>query len=184
MRTWLPSYRVELDLYGQRLGDFVTGPGNSFLLSERMAKAFQGEGLTGLSGFNLAEVVRVRRRGKGPKPSAVPPYFVVTPSFSRAAVDVTRSRLRYGESITCEECRSAGLDTVHGFALEPGTWQGEDVFRARGLPGTNIVSERFAQFVARHGLTNMKLLPAEEYTWDPLHLGPSATGPTGPAHRH
>jgi hypothetical protein len=172
MRTWLQPYRVELELYGQSLGDFVKGPGNSFLLSERMAKAFQAEGLTGLSGFNPAEVVRVRRRGKGPKPGAVPTYFVVTPSFGRAAVDVTRSRLRYGEPITCEECRSAGLDTVHGFTLEPETWQGEDVFRAWGLPGTDIVSERFAQFVARHGLTNMKLIPAEEYTWDPLRQGP------------
>jgi hypothetical protein len=175
MRTWLPPYRVEIELYGQSLGDFVTGPGgNSFLLSERMAEAFQAEGLTGLSGFSPAEVVRVRRKRKGPKPGPVPRYFVVTSYFSRAAVDVTRSRLRYGDPVTCDECRSAGLDSVHGFALEPGTWQGEDVFRARGLPGTDIVSERFAGFIARHGLTNMKLIPAEEYVWDPLRLGPPA----------
>lgn len=172
MMTWLPPYRVELELYGQSLGDFVEGPGYSILLSERMAEAFQAEGLTGLSGFALAEVVHVRRKKKGPKPAAVPRYFVVTPAFSRAAVDTARSRLRYGDPVTCEECRSAGLDTVHGFALEPGTWQGEDVFRARGLPGTNIVSERFASFVTRHNFTNMKLIPAEEYVWDPLQRGP------------
>ena len=35
-----------------------------------------------------------------------------------------------------------------------------------------LVSERFAAFVQRHGLTNMKLTPTEEYTWDPLRLGP------------
>jgi len=180
MLTWLAPYLVELELYGQSLGDFVKGPGNSFLISERMAEAFKEEGLTGLSGFSPAEVARVRRKRKGPKPSAVPRYFVVTPCFSRAAVDMTRSRLRYGDPITCDECRSAGLDTVHGFALEPGTWQGEDVFRARGLPGTDIVSERFAGFVARHGLTNMKLIPAEEYVWDPLRLGPpSPEAPSG-----
>ncbi|KFE70163.1 hypothetical protein [Hyalangium minutum] len=174
MRTWLQPYRVELELYGQSLGDFVKGPGYSFLLSERMAEAFQSEGLIGLSGFTPAEVVRVRRKKKGPKPGVVPRYFVVTPHFSRAAVDMARSRLRYGDPITCEECRSAGLDTVHGFTLEPGTWQDEDVFRARGLPGTDIVSERFAGFVARHGLTNMKLIPAEDYVWDPLQWGPPA----------
>lgn len=174
MRTWLQPYRVELELYGQSLGDFVKGPGYSFLLSERMAEAFQSEGLTGLSGFDPAEVVRVRRKKKGPKSGTVPRYFVVTPCFSRAAVDVARSLLRYGAPVTCEECRSAGLDTAHGFVLEPGTWQGEDVFRARGLPGTDIVSERFAGFVARHGLTNMKLIPAEDYVWDPLQRGPPA----------
>lgn len=171
--TWLPPYRVELELYGQSLGDFVKGPGYSFLLSEKMAEAFRSEGLTGLSGFHPAEVVRMRRKKKGPKPGVVPRYFVVNPSFSRAAVDMKRSRLRYGDPITCE-CLSAGLDTVHGFALEPGTWQGEDIFRARGLPGTDIVSERFVSFVARHGLTNMKLIPAEDYVWDPLQRGPPA----------
>jgi hypothetical protein len=58
--------------------------------------------------------------------------------------------------------------------LDPASWKGEDVFRARGISGRPIVSERFAHFVTRHGLTNMKLIPTEEYVWDPLRLGPSA----------
>lgn len=174
--TWLPPFRANLELYGQAPGDFVTGPGNSFLISERMAAAFKAEGLMGLSGFHPAEVVRVRRTRKRAEPEAVPHYLVVDVSFfGKSAVDVARSRLRYGVPVTCPECRAEGVDTIHGFVLEPGTWQGEDVFRARGLPGTIIVSERFAEFVKRHELTNMKLTPTEEYVWDPLRRGPAGS---------
>jgi hypothetical protein len=174
MLTWLPPYRVELELYGRGLGDFVEGPGYEVLISERMAEAFRAEGLTGLNGFHPVEVVGVRRKRKGPKPTTVPRYFVVTPCFGRGAVDEGRSRLRRNKPVTCPECRSTGVDSVHGFFLERGTWQGEDVFRPRGEQGSIFVSERFAEFVQRHGFTNMKLIPAEEFVWDPLHKGPPA----------
>lgn len=174
MRTWLPPYRVELEVYGQGFGDFVEGPGYDVLISQRVAEAFRAEGLTGLLGFNPVEVVGVRRKHKGSKPAAVPSYFAVTACFGRGAVDEARSRLRRDKPVTCPECRSTGVDTIHGFALESGTWQGEDVFRPRGLQGDIVVSERFAEFVQRHGFTNMKLTPTEEYVWDPGGKGPPA----------
>jgi hypothetical protein len=174
MLTWLAPYRVELELHGSALGDFVKGPGYQVLISERMAEAFRAEGLTGLLGFHPVEVVRVRGKRKGRKPVDVPPYFVVSPCFGRGAVDLAHSRLRRNRPLTCPECRNPGVDTIHGFTLEPGTWQGEDVFRPRGLSGQIVVSERFTQLVQRLGLTNMKLIPTEEYVWDPGHLGPPA----------
>jgi hypothetical protein len=180
MLTWQPPYSVDLELYGQGLGDFVEGPGYEVLVSERMAEAFRAEGLTGLLGFHPAEVVRVRRKRKGPKPSAVPPYFVVSPCFGRAAVDEARSHLRIKKPMTCSECRYTSLDTIHGFALEPGTWRGEDVFRPRGLYGDIVVSERFTEFVTRHGFTNMKLIPTEEYVWDPARKGPPTPASAAP----
>ncbi|HYH96933.1 hypothetical protein [Hyalangium sp.] len=63
------------------------------------------------------------------------------------------------------------MDSIHGFFLEPGTWQGEDIFRPRGEQGSILVSERFAHFVHRHGLTSLKLTPAESFIWDPLGRG-------------
>jgi hypothetical protein len=72
------------------------------------------------------------------------------------------------------------VDSIHGFTLEPGTWQGEDVFRPRGLQGRILISERFAEFVQRHGFTNMKLIPTEEYISDPMGLGPPADPPVTP----
>jgi hypothetical protein len=173
--TWQPPYRVALEIHGQSPGDFVRGSGSSRLISKRMAEAFQTERLTGLLGFHPVEVVRVRKKQRSRTPGVVPNYLVVNVSFfGTSAVDAGRSRLRYDKPVTCPECRSAGLESAHGFVLEPDTWQGEDVFRARGLPGIIIVSERFAEFVKRHGFTNMKLIPTEEYFWDPLHKGPPA----------
>ncbi|HYI03061.1 hypothetical protein, partial [Hyalangium sp.] len=174
MRTWLPPYRGELELHGKDLGDFVEASGYDFLISVRFEEAFRAEGLTGLLGFHPVEVLRVRRKRKGPQPSTVPPYLAVTASFGRGAVDDVRSRIRRDEPVKCPECRNSGVDAIYGFTLEPGTWQGEDLFRPRGLQGRLLVSERFAEFIQRHELTNMKLIPSEEFTWDPLRKGPPA----------
>jgi hypothetical protein len=177
MLTWLPPYRVELELYGKDFGDFVKGPGYDVLISERFAEAFRAEGLTGLLGFHPIELERVRKMRRGPMPAFVPRYFAVTACFGRGAVDEARSRIRRSKPVTCPECRSAGVDSVHGFRLEPGTWQGEDVFRPRGKQGSILVSERFAEFAQRYKLTNLKLTPTEQYTWDPLEQGPPTAAP-------
>ena len=178
MLSWLPPYRGELELHGESLGDFVEASGFDLLISERFAEAFRSEGLTGFLGFHPVEVTRVRRKGKTPraKTIAVPRYYAVTACFGRGAVDEARSRIRRPEPVKCSECRNTGADSIHGFTLEPGTWQDEDVFRPRGLMGDLVVSERFADFVQRHQLTNMKLIPTEELTWDPLRLGPVRPG--------
>ena len=181
MLTWMPPYRVELELHGASFGDFVNGPGDDLLVSERMAAAFRAEGLIGLLGFHPVEMVRVRSRNKKAKAIPVPRYFAVTACFGRGAVDDARSRIRRTGPITCAECRYAGLESIHGFVLEAGTWQGEDVFRPRGCQGSILVSQRFAEFVQRHGFTNMKLIPTEEYVWDPFRKGPPADSPTAPS---
>lgn len=177
MRTWLPPYRVELELYGEEFGDFVESTGYDFLVSERFVEAFRAEGLTGLQGFYPVEVERLRKRSRKPRTATVPRYFAVTACFGRGAVDESLSRLRRSTPVTCSECRSTGVDSIHGLILEPDTWQGEDVFRPRGLQGLILVSERFASFVQRHGLTNMKLTPTEQYVWDPLEKGPPEAAP-------
>lgn len=174
MLKWLPPYRVELELHGQELGDYINAPGYELLISERFAEAFRAEGLTGLEGFHPVEVVRVRRKGKKAlKPLTVPRYSVVWPCFGRGAVDVVLNRVRVSKLPTCPECRSTGVDAINGFVLEPGTWGGEDIFRPRGMQGDIIVSERFKDFVERHGLTNMVLTPTEQFVWDPGKRGPA-----------
>ncbi|HYO58376.1 hypothetical protein [Archangium sp.] len=172
--TWLPPYRVELELYGEELGDYIRGTGYERLISERFAEAFRAEGLTGLEGFHPVEVLRVRRmRKRSRKPLTVPRYYVVSPCFGRGAVDQVLNRVRVSNPPTCTECRSTGVDAINGFVLEPGTWAGEDIFRPRGMQGDIVVSERFKGFVERHGLTNMVLTPTEQFVWDPSNLGPA-----------
>jgi hypothetical protein len=181
MLRWLPPYRVDLVLHGEELGDFIKVSGDDLLVSERFALAFRDEGLTGLDGFHPVEVLRVRRKRKGPKPSNIPRYFAVTASIGRTAVDLARSRIRCDEPPACEECRYVHKDAVLGFTLEAGTWSGEDIFRPRGLYGSLVASERFERFVARHGFSNMRLTPTEEYVWNPLGPHPLPTTKQGSA---
>lgn len=181
MLPWLPPYRVQLEMYGEALGDFIETTGYEFFVSERLKNAFHAEGLTGLQGFHPVEVLRVRRMRKGPKLTGTPQYFAVTTCNSRAALDIERSRIRYAEAPTCDECRYGHKDAIHGFSLETGSWQGQDVFRPRGLNGSLVVSERFGRFVERHGFTNMRLTLTEEHVWNPRGSEPLPTTRQGSA---
>ncbi|ATB34859.1 hypothetical protein CYFUS_000266 [Cystobacter fuscus] len=170
MRQWLPPYRANLVLHGEAFGDFIGASGDDILISERLAQAFRDEGLTGLEGFHPVEILRVRKRGREPRPSASPHYVLVRACFGRAAVDLAHSQLRGAQPPACEECRYTHFESIHGFTLEPGTWKGEDIFRPRGLHGVLTVSERFERFVAQHEFTHLRLTPSEKYVWDPHAL--------------
>jgi hypothetical protein len=168
--TWQPPYQGELELHGKDFGDLVEGPCGGLLITERFAEDFKAEGLTGLSGFHPVEVMRVRRKRRGPKPGPPPGYLFVMPAYGHAALDMERSRIRSSKPMRCTACRSVGPDAIDGLTLEAGTWSGEDVFRPRGLWGVIIVSERFLRFAERHAMSHMTLVPIEKYVWDPLGL--------------
>jgi hypothetical protein len=168
MLTWQPPYRAELELYGKDFGDLIEGPGSDVLVTERFAEEFKAEGLTGLSGFHPVEVVRVRRMKRGPKPGPPPRYLFVTPAYGHAALDMERSRILSKKPMTCSWCRYVGPDAIDGLALEEGTWNGEDVFRPRGMWGVILVSERFMRFAERHAMSHWTFIPIEKYVWDPL----------------
>ena len=174
MLPWLVPHRAALKMHGDEPGDFIRGAGYEEILSERFVDALRTEGLIGFEGFHPLDVVRVRymkKRLRSPLP--IPHYRVVSPCFGRAAVDLVLNRVRISSPPICSECRVTGIQAIHGFVLEPGTWGGEDVFRPRGLQGKVVVSARFKAFVERHGFTNMLLTPTEQYVWDPSGLGPA-----------
>ncbi|MCP3140184.1 hypothetical protein [Pyxidicoccus xibeiensis] len=140
------------------------------LVTERFAEDFKAEGLTGLSGFRPVEVKRVRRKRRGPKHGPPPTYLLVTAAYGNPALDMERSRILSKTPVACSWCRYVGPDAIDGLALEEGTWKGEDIFRARGMWGELIVSERFKRFAERHAMSHMALVPIEKYVWDPLGL--------------
>src|SRR5215469_17136405 len=81
----LPPWRFELETWGKRFGDLAFKTSADLLVSERFKDAFLASGLTGLSGFNPAEIIKViARRGKVPVP--MPGYFTVVVGRSRAAI--------------------------------------------------------------------------------------------------
>lgn len=159
--AWLPPYRARIDATRGKLGDLADGVGGSLLVSERFRKAWEERQLKGIPAFTPLERIRVRPARLG-KPSPV--YYVIAPQLYGAKIDFARSHFTYGGIITCETCRSMKkFKTVNGFALEEGTWTGEDIFRAWGFPGTVLVTDRVRQLRDDYDLKNVELTPIEEY---------------------
>ncbi|WP_240359252.1 hypothetical protein [Pyxidicoccus trucidator] len=167
--SWEPPYQGDLEFYGQAFGDLLEGP-SGLLVTERFAEDFKAEGLTGLSGFHPVEVKRVRRKRRGPKLGPLPTYLYVTPDYGHPALDTERSRILSKQPMACSWCRYVGPDAIDGLTLEEGTWNGEDVFRPRGMWGVILVSERFRRFAERHAMSHMAMVPIEKYIWDPLRI--------------
>jgi hypothetical protein len=167
MREWLPPYRVELDLWGREFGDVAPMLGDDLLVSERFKALWQRSGLSGLSDFAPVEVVKVRRHRRLKLRAEPPPYFRAAVTHSRTTIDFAASGFEWDNPPTCMECRLARLlKRWNRVIIDQATWNGEDVFVARGLPGTVIVSRRFKEWCEDHAIKNAVFIPAEEYAYD------------------
>src|SRR5829696_1233741 len=74
MRAWLPPFQVWIETLGSAFGDFAFGGAGWFLVSERAKELYERSGLTGLSGFEEAEVVKVKRFNRALR-ADVPAYY-------------------------------------------------------------------------------------------------------------
>jgi len=165
MLPLLPPVRVELETWGTACGDIAFGPGDEILISIRVYECFRASRLTGIIDIGPVEIVKVNSHRK--LRGNVPSYRCCRVNRSRAAIDDVKSGLQIEEPWTCEECRIGGtIKRAARLILEDGSWSGEDIFFARGLPGTMIVSERFVAFCQQNDVLNAHLLPAEEFSFD------------------
>jgi ribosomal protein L34E len=160
----LPPIRLELKAWGSRWGDVAFFGGDQILVSNRLRDLFVEAGLSGFTRFDPAELVKISRRKK--RVGSPPNYQLASIQRGRALVDDAASGLERNEPSTCDECRSAGIRRTDRIVLEANTWSGEDVFHARGLPGTILASERFKRLCDDHDLANCCLVPAEDYHFD------------------
>ena len=179
MLPLLPPVRVELETWGTKFGDIAFGPGDELLVSDRFLTLFQHSGLTGLIDLGCVEVVKLKshRNLSGPPPR----YYCCRVCRSTAAVDDAKSGLEREEPSTCEECRLGGLiKRAQRIVVEAASWSGEDIFFARGLPGTILASEKFTSFCQQNQITNCNLVPAQGFSFDhyPWEKG-EQSGPSG-----
>ena len=161
----LPPYRVELTVFGKSPSDVARGPNNALLLSERFRAAWENAQLGGLE-FLPLDRLRVRPARLGKKNLT---YYYAPILLFGTQVDVERSLIEYDRPITCQKCKSGGVDTVRGFSIDETSWSGEDMFYAWGMPGPVIVTDRVRQLRDDYGLTNVNLTPTEKHVWDPLN---------------
>jgi len=165
MLPLLPPVRVELEGWGQRWGDVAFGPGDQILVSEKLKRLVLEAGLVGFARFDPVEIVKTKRHKSA---VGVPPdYWLASILRSRAAIDESASGLVRDEAPICEECRTGGIiKRVSRIALQVNFWPGEDVFFARGLPGTVLVSERFCGLCQDNDLANCVFVAAEAFGFD------------------
>lgn len=165
MLPWLPPIRVVLETWGSGFGDLAGAPGGDLLISERFRDLIVTHDVRGFSGFEPVEVVKVKRRSRF---GGVPPkYFRVTVDLTNAAIDPTASGLEWGDANICPACLCGDeLLRWRSVVVVPDTWSGEDVFIARGLPGTIVASERFKAICDNASLRNVVFVPTEEYEHD------------------
>ena len=163
-----PFHDIELELEPgvTQFGDLLSFSGDALLVSEQLKKAWKEEGLIGLSGFHEVEVRRII--GEKRATEACPTYFHANVARSRAAIDQKASVLiRDASKPLCLECRTGGLfKRLARIVLEANTWSGEDIFIARGLPGTLLVTEKFKVFSESHAWKNSLLIDAEDFSVD------------------
>jgi hypothetical protein len=165
-RTWLPPYRVELDVGGAYFADVVGGAGD-LLVSDRFRAIYEENNLTGLSNFTLADVVRILRRPK--HECVVPEYYKVDVVRSRACIDLVRSGFEWTRPVSiCREClkgRGEPLMRWKKLVIDPATRGPEDIFMARGA-NRILLSERFKSVYDANGLKGAILAPAAEHEVD------------------
>lgn len=165
MLPLLPPVRVEVEVWGNRFGDIAFGPGDELLVTDRFWHLFRTSGLTGLVDAGLAETVRVNAHRK--LQSAAPLYRCCQIARSNAAINDLESGLDREQPETCSECRLGGIiKRARRLVLVPGSWSGEDIFFARGLPGTVMTSERFDGFIRQNRYLNCEMVPAEAFSFD------------------
>ncbi len=173
MLKWLPPHRVKLSsAKPEKWGDFVWGAGFTLIVSDRFKSIYEREGLKGIKFFSPVEVVRVGKRKTGDLPLGLPIYHLIEIVWGGANQDDIASKVVWDKEPTCPHCRIDGHHIrQEGIVLEESSWNGVDIFEARGAPGVILVSERFKGVVERYGLNNVWLIPAEKYGWDERRPG-------------
>ena len=163
----LPPVRVHLETWGAECGDFAFWT-DSFLVSAQFREQYEGSGLRGLTAFEKAEVVSHRRFANATE--RPPDYFLARPKRGGARIDVTASEVEWtdGRGPRCACCLSGdgAIKRWRRVIVDEGSWEGDDVFYAYGLPGQLLVSARFADWSASQGWKNFCVTPAAESSHD------------------
>ena len=168
MREWLPPCEVTVRAFGKAYGDFAFFSRADFLTSDHATNALRSSRLHGIAEYRPVATLKH-------SPAASPPPRYFHPILTKGAPRIDRKRtvLKTGELFAgdvCDVCLSRPLDAIGAVHVDTTSWNNEDMFIPRGLPGMVIVTERFEQLVGSAELTGVTLVPVEEHRWDPLGL--------------
>ena len=135
------------------------------MVSARFKAIYEAQGMKGVTTFHpAATIVKLGNQKKGTLPAQLPIYHLIEVAWNAANLDDVASKVvRKGNG--CDFCRGA-LRKYDGIFLEKESWDGSDIFKARGLPRVILISERFKQLAEAHNLKQILLIPAEDYIYN------------------
>ena len=135
------------------------------MVSARFKAIYEVEAMKGVSIFHpAATIVKLGNQKKGNLPEQLPEYHLIEVTWNAANLEDVASKV-VRKRFDCQFCRGS-IEMHDGIFLEEGSWDGSDIFEARGLPGKVLISERFKQVVESHQLKNTLLVPAEDYLYN------------------
>lgn len=167
---WFPPHRISLSkAKPERWGDFLW-VGLDLMVSKRFKDIYEKEGLTGIIEFGPpAEIVRVGTKKATEIATSLPEYHLITVPWGGADQDDVASGVIYEhpEKIHCSYCRvGGGGRKQEKIIIAKNSWSGADIFWPRGAPWSYIVSEKFKEVAEAYGLTNLRLVPSENFGYD------------------
>jgi hypothetical protein len=144
-------------------------------VSARFREIYERESLQGIESFSgPIEIVRYGAKKVGDFPVHPPEYYVIRAPWGGANQDDVASSVthRRPEIITCQYCRvGAGKRKQPRIVLDDASWDGSDIFRPRGAPVVYMASSRFHDICDQYKITNVWLIPSEEYGFDEQRPG-------------
>lgn len=162
MLKWEEPRKMRLSntRYPDRLSSWLTEP---LVVSERFMNAYWQEKLSGVLSFSEIEVVKVsHRKASSSKP---PRYFLADLCFSKSIRINLDQTMIHGQKHdwSCALCNPFGstCDSLERLVLDTDQWDGVDIFQVYAV-GV-VCSQRFYDFIDKHGFTNFNLVQIEKY---------------------
>ena len=167
---WEPPYNVILK-QPRKIGDFIAGPGGcDFLVSPSFLNIYAQEKL---SGIEKVLPIQVCRMGTSKKRKSQDPPEISGVYLRHSLTQVKHSEMgvAWMSSANPDYCRLCGpggggvggvIKSWEKIVVDDQNWQGEDIFYAINFSGRILLSEKAAQVIVNHSLTNAAITPCEE----------------------
>jgi hypothetical protein len=158
---WLPPYKVRVTK--KRLGDFIFGDVNPFLVSQKFKDLYESGGFKGIERFSQVELFFRRQLLEAVY------YFPHIP-YNYNNTDFERSGIKNDPATTCPRCQHGGKPdktAMTGMYWEDEAGIKEDVLENHGV-GQYSFSQRLKDAMEVAGITNTVFVPASEFV--PSHV--------------
>jgi hypothetical protein len=155
LMKWLPPYEIKVSR--KKLGDFIFGTFENFIVSSRFRRHFEEEDLKGIS---LFRPVSLYFR----KTLLDEEYYFPEIEFADVAIDWKRSGIVFNGDRECPRCFRAGrvITEMKALIFEQPNNINLDIFNPKTFTEL-VVSERFRNFVLRYELTNLLMIESSQF---------------------